>query len=133
MATALPGDIDDRDGSPTRLGTSVQCVHTSLRTSQDFGLLSRKSREARALSGLGGISHPDRRDADGCVIAAARPDNPAEAGHTFADHEHTLRTAAEAAGLTTYCRSWPSAVSPVTDSVVASAWVTKCLKYCKVG
>lgn len=46
MATALPGDIDDRDGSPTRLGTSAQCVHTSLRTSQDFGLLSRKSRDA---------------------------------------------------------------------------------------
>ncbi|ELS58272.1 hypothetical protein [Streptomyces viridochromogenes] len=39
------------------------------------------------------------------MIAAARPGNPAEpARHTFADHEHALRTAAEAAGLTTSCR-----------------------------
>lgn len=109
MATALSGHIDDRDGAPTKLEDFSQCVHTSLRTSQAFGLLWRKLRRARALSGLGAISHPDWRDADGCVIAAARPDNPAEPGHTFADHEHTLRTAAEAAGLTTCCRSWPSA------------------------
>lgn len=78
MATALSGHIDDRDGSPTRLETSAPCVHTSLRTSQAFGLLWRKLRRARALSGLGAISNPDRRDADGYLIATARPDNPAK-------------------------------------------------------
>lgn len=78
MATALSGHIDDRDGSPTRLETSAPCVHTSLRTSQAFGPLWRKLRRARALSGLGAISNPDRRDADGYLIATARPDNPAE-------------------------------------------------------
>ena len=36
---------------------------------------------------------------DACVIAAVRPGNPAELGATFADHEHTLRSAAEGAGF----------------------------------
>jgi hypothetical protein len=37
---------------------------------------------------------------DASLVAAVRPGDPAEPATTFADHEHTLRTAAEAAGLT---------------------------------
>ncbi len=37
---------------------------------------------------------------DARVTAAARPADPAEPGPTFADHEQTLRTAAESAGFT---------------------------------
>jgi hypothetical protein len=36
---------------------------------------------------------------DACVIAAVRPSNAAGPGDTFADHEHTLRSAAERAGF----------------------------------
>lgn len=38
--------------------------------------------------------------AEGCVVAAVRPTTPAKPGHTFADHEHALRAAAEVVGLT---------------------------------
>ena len=37
---------------------------------------------------------------DACVIAAVRPGNHTEPGATFADHERTLRSAAEGAGFT---------------------------------
>jgi hypothetical protein len=37
---------------------------------------------------------------DASVIAAIRPGHPSGPGPSFADHEHALRTAAEAAGLT---------------------------------
>jgi len=37
---------------------------------------------------------------DASLVAAVRPGDPAEAGTTFADHEHALRSAAEDAGFT---------------------------------
>jgi hypothetical protein len=37
---------------------------------------------------------------DTSLVAAVRPGDPTVPGTTFADHEHTLHTAAEAAGLT---------------------------------
>ncbi len=37
---------------------------------------------------------------DACVIAAVRPGNHTEPGATFADHERTLRSAADGAGFT---------------------------------
>ncbi len=95
MATALSGHIDDCDGAPTRLeGFSPICPHFP---PDQPGFWSVVEQVTKGPSPVRTRCHLQPELAGRRRVRDRRRprDNPAEPGHTFADHEHTLRSAAE--------------------------------------